>query len=174
MSVNRYDATNDRLIKIAGNLPAEASAMTGATSNTDGESGTVPQPLAGDQDKVLYGDGTWKDPGIDDKLSTYAADSTAWDTAPTSGSTNPVTSGGVAAAVTSVKTLVVTMSSISSLSTSVSNSNITSTMVVINSVLSNPSAQLGDWTVTTSNGSLTVAGSISGTTDITLYLAEAM
>ena len=34
--------------------------MEGATSETDGESGLVPQPLAGDQTKVLYGDGTFK------------------------------------------------------------------------------------------------------------------
>jgi len=109
-----------------------------------------------------------------EKMDSYDTDPTAWDTAPTTGSTKPVTSGGVATAVTAVKTLVVTLSSISSLSTTFSNSAITSTMVVINSVLSNPSAQTGDWTVTTSDGSVTIAGSISGTTGITLYLAEAM
>lgn len=48
---------------------------------------------------------------------------------------------------------------------------ITADMEVIHSVLSNPSAQTGDWTVTTSAGSLTISGSISGTTNITLYLA---
>ena len=64
------------------------------------------------------------------------------------------------------------MNNISNLSTSVTDSRITSDMVVINSVLSNPSAQTGDWTVTTGTGTLTVAGSISGTTNITLYLAK--
>lgn len=33
--------------------------MTGATAFTDGASGLVPKPEAGDQDKVLKGDGTW-------------------------------------------------------------------------------------------------------------------
>ena len=33
--------------------------MTGATASADGASGLVPQPEAGDQDKVLKGDGTW-------------------------------------------------------------------------------------------------------------------
>ena len=33
--------------------------MQGATSTTDGAGGTVPQPVAGDQDKFLRGDGTW-------------------------------------------------------------------------------------------------------------------
>lgn len=33
--------------------------MTGATSSTDGAGGLVPTPEAGDQDKVLRGNGTW-------------------------------------------------------------------------------------------------------------------
>lgn len=78
-------------------------------------------------------------------------------------------SGGTAVAMQVLK---VTKSSVSSLSTTITNSAITSDMEVLHSVLSNPSAQTGDWTVTTSNGSLTIAGSISGTTNITLYLAE--
>lgn len=67
--------------------------------------------------------------------------------------------------------IVVSKSSVSSLSTTISDSNITSKHVVVASTLSNPAAQTGDWTVTTSNGSLSIAGSISGTTDITLVLA---
>ena len=73
---------------------------------------------------------------------------------------------------TLVRLLKVTKSSVSSLSTTITNSLITSNMEVVHSVLSNPSAQTGDWTVTTSDGSLTITGSISGTTNITLYLAE--
>ena len=48
--------------------------MTGATSSTDGESGLVPAPDAGDEDKFLKGDGTWADipsiaaPETDDSL----------------------------------------------------------------------------------------------------------
>lgn len=48
--------------------------MTGATASTDGESGLVPAPDAGDEDKFLKGDGTWADvpslpsPSIDDSL----------------------------------------------------------------------------------------------------------
>ena len=52
------------------------------------------------------------------------------------------------------------------------NSGITSDMYVIHSELSNPSAQLSDWTVTTSTGSLSISGTISGQTNITLYLAH--
>ena len=68
--------------------------------------------------------------------------------------------------------LVIEIASFSSLSKTVSNANITSDMVVVNSVLSNPSAQTGDWTVTTSNGSLTISGTISGSTTLTLYLMK--
>lgn len=73
-------------------------------------------------------------------------------------------------ATTGSGVLVVSKSSVSSLSTTITDSLITSKHVVLNSILSNPSAQTGDWTVTTSNGSLSIAGTISGTTDITLIL----
>lgn len=37
------------------------SVMIGATETTDGAKGIVPQPVAGDNKKVLKGDGTWAD-----------------------------------------------------------------------------------------------------------------
>lgn len=77
---------------------------------------------------------------------------------------------GVKAAINAIKTVEVTSSSFSSLPVTISDSNITADHVVVNSVLSNPSAQTGDWTVTTSTGSLTISGSISGSTTVTLYL----
>lgn len=36
--------------------------MVGATASQDGETGTVPAPHAGDQNKYLRGDGTWANP----------------------------------------------------------------------------------------------------------------
>lgn len=69
-----------------------------------------------------------------------------------------------------VKCLVLSRAAFSSLPITITNSAITSDMVVVNSELGTPSAQTGDWTVTTSNGSLTVAGSISGSTTLKLYL----
>ena len=68
------------------------------------------------------------------------------------------------------KCLVITKAAFSSLPQTITDSRITSDMVVINSVLGTPSAQTGDWTVETSNGSLTVSGTISGSTTLTLYL----
>lgn len=66
--------------------------------------------------------------------------------------------------------LVITSGSFSSLPQTISNNKITAKHVVLNSVLSNPSAQISDWTVATADGSLTVSGSISGSTTLTLYL----
>lgn len=74
--------------------------------------------------------------------------------------------------VADLKVLVVTSSSFNSLPQTITNANITSDMVVVNSVLSNPSVQTGNWTITTSNGSLTISGSISGSTTLTLYLEK--
>lgn len=68
--------------------------------------------------------------------------------------------------------LVIDIASFSSLPKTVSNANITDDMVVVNSVLGTPSAQTGDWTVTTSNGSLTITGTISESTTATLYLMK--
>lgn len=67
---------------------------------------------------------------------------------------------------------VVSASAFNELPQTISDSSITPKHVVVNSVLSNPSAQTGDWTVTTSAGSVEISGTISGSTAITLYLAE--
>lgn len=72
---------------------------------------------------------------------------------------------------TAVQVLKVLKSSVSSLPITITNAAITSDMEVVHCVLSDPAAQLNDWTATTSNGSLTITGIISGTTNITLYLA---
>jgi len=63
---------------------------------------------------------------------------------------------------------------ISSLPITINDSNITSDMVVIESVLGTPSAQTGDWTITTANGSVTISGSISGSTTLMLYFGVGM
>ena len=52
-----YDAITNNWINVS--LSEIVYVMTGATSDLDGESGAVPQPKAGDQDKLLFGDGTW-------------------------------------------------------------------------------------------------------------------
>ena len=72
-----------------------------------------------------------------------------------------------------MRTLKITQTNVTSLPKTVSNANIKSNMVVIEFLLSNPSVQAGDWTVTTSAGSLQISGTkTAGSTDITLYLLE--
>jgi len=80
-----------------------------------------------------------------------------------------------ATAIAKCECLVLTASAVSALPYTFSNAAIETDMVCIHSVLSNPSAQLADWTVNTDTaGSCVVSGSnaISGSTDITLYLMK--
>lgn len=77
---------------------------------------------------------------------------------------------------------VITISNLTSTNSSITytypssgtDSKIESDMVCINSTLSNPTAQNGDWTVTTSSGSLTITGAFTPneTTNITLYMMK--
>lgn len=69
--------------------------------------------------------------------------------------------------------IAVTFSAFSSLPQNVTDSKITTNMVCVKAVLSNPSAQLDEWTVNTNTaGKVVVSGSISGSTTLTLYLAR--
>lgn len=68
--------------------------------------------------------------------------------------------------------LMVDCGTVSSLPTTISDANVTSDMVVVNSYLGTPSAMTGNWTVATSNGSLTISGNISGSTSVKLYLTK--
>ena len=73
--------------------------------------------------------------------------------------------------INELKVLVVTLSSFSSLPATFYETAVTADHVCIKAELGTPSAQTGDWTVTTSAGELTISGSISGSTTATLYLA---
>lgn len=75
--------------------------------------------------------------------------------------------------ISELKILKVTIASFSSLPQTVSNSAITTDMVCIKAELGTPSAQTSDWTINTDTaGQVTVSGSISGSTTLTLYLAK--
>ena len=72
------------------------------------------------------------------------------------------------------QSLVIDISSFSSLPKTVTNAAITADHVVVESTLGTPAAQTGNWTVTTSNGSLTISGSMSGSTTVRLTLVKAI
>jgi hypothetical protein len=78
-----------------------------------------------------------------------------------------------ATAIAKCECLVLSASSVSALPYDFSNANIETDMVCINSVLSTPSAQLSDWEVDTDTaGRARITGTISGTTDIKIYLVK--
>ena len=72
--------------------------------------------------------------------------------------------------------LALNKASVSSLPTTITDSRIRSTMICPpgGMRLSNPGAQRNDWTVSTANGSVTIRGVISGSTNIYLWLEEPM
>lgn len=63
-------------------------------------------------------------------------------------------------------------SAFSSLPVTITSEKITENHYLLESTLSNPSAQAGDWTVTTSDGSMTISGSISGSTTAHIMLGR--
>ena len=106
-----YDAVSQDWVQMS---PDEAiRTMSGATLDTVGQSGFVPVPQAGDQDKFLKGDGTWSEVpsniiSVDEKslvsvenvLSLNGYESAAVGTIPQKSSTgitwvNPSVSGGL-------------------------------------------------------------------------------
>ncbi len=70
----------------------------------------------------------------------------------------------------SIGVVELSQANVSALPLTLSNAAITSNHVVVASELSNPSAQTGDWTVTTSTGQAVISGTISGTTDVLIRL----
>lgn len=64
--------------------------------------------------------------------------------------------------------MILDFGTISSLPVIFYNSKLTSDVTVVDYELSNPSAQVGNWTVTPATGSVTVSGNISGSTNLKL------
>lgn len=76
-------------------------------------------------------------------------------------------------AVAAYEPIRIDIASFQTLPQTVTNAAITADMVVLGYWFSRPSSQTGEWTVTTSNGSLTVSGTINGWTALTLILGKA-
>ena len=66
--------------------------------------------------------------------------------------------------------VLISCGTISSQSTTVSNVKITAKHVVLCAIFGTPGNQVGDWSVETFDGSLTVTGTIGGSTTLTLIL----
>ena len=65
-----------------------------------------------------------------------------------------------------------TISNLSSLPYTATSTKITSNHRVVNCILANTAAQPSDWTYTTAAGSVTISGTISGTSTVYLCLSE--
>lgn len=61
---------------------------------------------------------------------------------------------------------------VTSLPVTITNSGIRAEMALLRAEFGNRSAQTGDWTVTPANGSVTISGTISGSTTLVLYMAS--
>ena len=70
--------------------------------------------------------------------------------------------------------LIIDVASFSSLPQTIQNIYVTDKHVVAQYELGNSSAQTSDWTVTTADGSVTIAGTISGSTTLKLLLVKTM
>ena len=117
--------------------------------------------------------------GFEDRVNYYMFDGLYWfflnNSNNAENDTNKVTSvNGQTGAVTipTSACIIVDCGTISTLPTTINKAAITSSMVCINSYLSNPSAQTGQWEINTANGSVTVSGTINGSTALKLYLVE--
>ena len=66
----------------------------------------------------------------------------------------------------------ISLTSLSALPYTYSNSKITANHRVVSCVLSNTAAQPSDWNYSTGAGSVTISGTISGTTNVYLCLSE--
>lgn len=60
--ISTFNSNTDIIdAQMYANQQSAAKEMVGATDLTDGESGRVPTPDAGDEERVLTGAGTWVD-----------------------------------------------------------------------------------------------------------------
>ena len=64
------------------------------------------------------------------------------------------------------------VTNLSALPYTISNTKITNKHRVVNMVLSNTLAQPSDWSYSSANGSITISGTISGTTNMYLCLSQ--
>lgn len=71
------------------------------------------------------------------------------------------------------KDLIFDIASFSSLPKTITNNAITADHILSEATLGTPSVQTGDWTVTTADGSVTISGTISGSTTLKLVLTKA-
>lgn len=74
--------------------------------------------------------------------------------------------------LTGNKPIKCTKSGVNALPTTITKEGITDTMQAVKMMLSAPYVQGSDWTITSAAGSITISGTINGTTDIEVWMQE--
>lgn len=171
VSLKRIGWIEEEADQTAGDIGTIQEQITGI----NGEIEDINTALAGKQDTLTFDDSPTasssnpvKSGGVYTALSGKQGTLT-FDNAPTSGSNNPVKSGGVYSAL-ATEIMIVDFGTISSLPVTKSNAAIKADHVVLAYELGTPGAQTGDWTITTSAGSVSVSGTIVGSTTLKLVL----
>jgi hypothetical protein len=148
--------------------------FTGATASANGIHGLVPQPLIADRTKYLKGDGNW---GTPSGAEVNYSNSTSGLSATTVQAALDEIDGNVdtlAAKVTMTNVYKVTTPSFSSLPQTFTVNGITANHELVQdgfALLSTPSAQGNDWTITTGTNTVTISGTFSGSTATTVTMS---
>lgn len=164
----------------SGTIKANLKSETASTRASQSVSSTASRQYAvtPDSNGYLSVNVPWTDTKdytqLTNKPTIPTVDQTMSDSS-TNAISNSVVKGYIDDAIAGVSgggIVVVSVESFSSLPQTISNAIITADMICLKAELGTPAAQTGNWTVTTANGSLTIAGTISGSTTATLYLAR--
>ena len=162
---DNMDIIDDEMSKLIDSVPT----MSGASASTDGESGVVPQPVAGDNAKYLRGDATYSVPG-GMTINGRTPD-------PVTGDITVIEGGGSGSYGSYRLDATIPVSAWSGsgpYTTTITNEYIKSTMDGSETWLDNEAAMLGETTFTTRDGSLLVSTTVKPTAQWVLHVALAL
>ena len=162
---DNMDIIDDEMSKLIDSVPT----MSGASASTDGESGVVPQPVAGDNAKYLRGDATYSVPGVM-TINGRTPD-------PVTGDITVIEGGGSGSYGSYRLDATIPVSAWSGsgpYTTTITNEYIKSTMDGSETWLDNEAAMLGETTFTTRDGSLLVSTTVKPTAQWVLHVALAL
>lgn len=162
---DNMDIIDEEMSKLIDSVPT----MSGASASTDGESGVVPQPVAGDNAKYLRGDATYSVPGVM-TINGRTPD-------PVTGDITVIEGGGSGSYGSYRLDATIPVSAWSGsgpYTTTITNEYIKSTMDGSETWLDNEAAMLGETTFTTRDGSLLVSTTVKPTAQWVLHVSLAL
>lgn len=158
----------------------DGSDFTGATSSTAGTHGYVPAPAAGDEGKVLMGDGTWKEIDADDMTGATAstAGTHGFAPAPAAGDQMKVLYGSgdweVAPGARVVQVEMTVTNTSGAYTNTVQDERVTADMKAMSLEIANPYVFNDKITVTCNAGTVTLACSdVTGTSLVKINIMKA-